>query len=67
MDYFCDFCGCVDCQFGAEGLTHAKTNDGKQICDVCYYHDACPDARCKTSCKDLNCSHRPKLVSEFTK
>lgn len=64
---FCDFCFCEDCQFGRDNLTHSKTSDGKYICDVCYYYDACINAGCNLPCEDKECEHRPKLISSFVK
>lgn len=62
---FCDFCDCADCREGGPWLTHAKTADGRQICDVCYAYERCLDAGAPEPCKDA-CTHRPELETEFT-
>lgn len=69
---FCDFCSCKECRDGAPWLSHAQTEDGRWICDVCYQYDVCVSAQAKIGqydgpCEDMNCSHRPRLVTEFTK
>lgn len=69
---FCDYCTCEDCRTGAHGLKHAKTIDGRYICDVCYTYDVCVIAQRKEDgyvtgpCEDTNCKHRPKLVTPWT-
>lgn len=71
---FCDFCACESCQTG-EGiphLSHAKTSDGRWICDVCYAYDECVRAQrakgeARNPCKDRGCEHRPKIVGEWSK
>jgi hypothetical protein len=73
---YCDFCECSDCKNGAKWLTHAKTLDGKWICDICWRYDVCVTEKRKSGlyegpCEDLNrkpivnCSHRPKLSTKF--
>ena len=65
---FCDFCTCDDCRDGRPWLSHAKTEDGRWICDVCYHYEACLQEgyrRGAAPCKDINCEHRPKLVGEW--
>jgi hypothetical protein len=68
---FCDFCKCVNCRDGASWLSHAKTSDGRWICDVCYTYDVCVRAKRKAGgrqdgpCDDMNCEHRPRLVSAW--
>lgn len=42
---FCDFCKCGDCQNGREDLSHAQTEDGRWICDVCWRYEVCIDAK----------------------
>ena len=69
---YCDFCTCDDCQNGNDRLTHAETDSNQWICDICYCYSVCIDAKRNQPindgpCKDKNCHHRPKLVSEFKK
>jgi hypothetical protein len=65
---FCDFCSCEDCQNGSPRLQHARTADGRQICDVCWQYEACMDEQVRRTgshngpCDD-DCDHRPKLVT----
>lgn len=74
---FCDYCNCPDCLEGcAHGMTHARTVDGKWICDVCWRYDVCVNAKRKLNpsqfgpCEDewghaVECEHRPKLAGEW--
>ena len=66
---FCDYCSCQDCQLGCAYLSHAQTDTGTWICDVCYTYDLCtahgPNRSKNGPCKDKNCIHRPKIVSEW--
>lgn len=76
---FCDFCTCEICTKGLHGLTHALTEDGRWICDVCWRYDVCVRAKAKKSppdysgpCEDehgraVKCEHRPKLIGGFTR
>ena len=69
---FCDFCTCDNCVNGGDLLHHAKTEDGRWICDVCYRYDECVKAQRLLGirngpCNDLNCAHRPKIVSGWEK
>jgi hypothetical protein len=67
---FCDFCQCDDCKFGNNVLRHARTEDGRWICDVCYSFHLCtsgPNRNPYGPCSNLNCSHRPKLVTDWIK
>jgi len=71
---FCDFCTCDDCREGRSWLWHAQTEDGRWICDVCYHYEVCLDAKGRRKgteknlgpCDNLNCEHRPKLVTEWS-
>ena len=70
MNNFCDYCSCDDCKYGSYFISHAKTLDGKQICDVCYTYDLCtsgPNRNSNGPCKEKNCIHRPKLISDWIK
>lgn len=72
QERFCDFCACEDCVNGRKDLTHAPTQDGHWICDVCYVYEVCIDAKRAVGvregpCKDKNCEHRPKLKGDFRK
>lgn len=69
---FCDFCDCNECQFGYDAkkkIHHAKTSDGKLICEICYEYDLCtanvPNRR-SNPCINKNCTHRPIIVSEWS-
>lgn len=70
---FCDYCSCDTCKNGEYYLAHARTVDGKYICDVCYWFDICrrePFTRKRHQgepCENKNCEHRPKLISKWTK
>jgi hypothetical protein len=67
---FCDFCDCEDCKFGQKMLSHAETNKGTWICDICYYYDQCtngPDRNPDGPCKDKLCKHRPILMGHWLK
>lgn len=77
---FCDFCDCENCKSGIISydigsgvrelkLYHAKCDDNKWICEVCYLYDLCisgPNKNVDEPCKDKKCSHRPKLISDFS-
>ena len=66
---FCDFCNCDNCRYGAPWLSHAQTADGRWICNVCYSFDLCtsgPNRNPNGPCEDLECEHRPKIVSDWT-
>lgn len=60
---FCDYCTCSDCQNGAKYLSHAYTANKNFICDVCYSYDVCPNG----PCDDMNCEHRPIIISKWSK
>lgn len=65
---FCDFCECEDCKNGRKYLKHAQTKNNSWICDVCYLYDVCtngPNRNWNGPCKDKNCEHRPKLISNW--
>lgn len=67
---FCDFCSCDDCKYGNSiyVLHHAKTQDNKWICDICFEYDLCtsgPNRNSNGPCKEKNCDHRPKLISDW--
>lgn len=67
---FCDFCLCSQCAQGDIWLSHAQTEDGRWICDVCYTYDLCtsgPNRNPSGPCEDPNCIHRPKLVTDWIK
>jgi hypothetical protein len=69
---FCDFCTCSDCQNGKSYLSHAETEDGRWICDVCFTYESCMDKQRELYGKhngpcENDCEHRPKLISEFVK
>lgn len=66
---FCDFCTCEDCQHGTKYISHAQTITGQWICDVCFLYDLCTSGpnRVNEPCKDKECRHRPKLISDWTK
>ena len=59
---YCDYCECNMCKYGDGMSEHAKTA-GDWICDTCWNYDICGDQ----PCDDLECIHRPKLVSDFIK
>ena len=79
---YCDFCKCSMCKSGevkcfdgdgnevsSDGLTlrHTQCEDGRWICDTCYYYECCVDAGsdpCSGLCGEYKCEHRPKLVNE---
>lgn len=70
MKAFCDFCKCSDCLNGSKYISHVETSDNKWICDVCYIYDLCMAVPLSQRdpngpCKDTNCKHRPKLISEW--
>jgi len=67
---FCTFCECATCKDGPdEGdevaglLTHALTDKGDWICDVCYQYECCVDAGFNP-CSGP-CDHRPVLAGPF--
>jgi hypothetical protein len=67
---YCDYCSCKECQQGSKYLSYCQTIEHKNICDVCYYYECCLNAQelageDKDPCKDLNCKHRPQLISEW--
>jgi len=69
---FCDYCDCNDCKYGSKYCSYAQTDEDKNICDICYHYDVCVNAQrlageYKEPCKDLNCKHRPKIISEWKK
>ena len=76
---FCDFCDCDMCRNGEHGITHAETDDGRWICEVCWRYDVCVRAKVKMTprqygpCEDSegrpisDCEHRPRLVTKFHK
>lgn len=64
---FCSFCNCNQCRNGSEGIYHAKTTDGRWVCSICYEIDICSRGNPNGPCDDLNCIHRPKIVSEWIK
>lgn len=69
---FCSFCDCPDCRGGREDLSHAQTEDGRWICDVCYEYECCINAQQKAGLKAEPCppgpgEHRPKLVGPWIK
>ena len=53
-------------EVGTLTLHHAQCEDGRWICDTCYYYECCVDAGsdpCSGLCGEHKCEHRPKLVS----
>lgn len=76
---FCDFCNCEQCRNGGMfsstlPLHHAQCNDDRWICEVCYLYDVCtsgPNRSKHGPCEtkdgelDIECQHRPKLVSKW--
>jgi len=70
---FCDFCPCESCKFGDKHLSHAQTDDGKWICDVCWRYEICMETKMALlgkhdgPCDNLDCEHRPKLITEWKK
>ena len=75
ITFFCSFCSCEQCKTGDTGIagfkvTHAQTEDGRWICEVCYTYDVCIDAqRAKGKvtgpCENKDCEHRPKIVTAW--
>lgn len=73
---FCDFCPCEQCRTGNTGVqgyavNHAQTEDGKWICDSCFLYDVCVRKQRAAGepvdpCRDKLCSHRPRIVSEWS-
>lgn len=67
---YCGYCDCEDCAHGTQYLYHAKTADGRWICDVCYTYDLCtsgPQRNANGPCEDGPCPHRPLLMTEWCK
>lgn len=67
---FCDFCECEECKYGIDRLYHAQTADGSWICDVCYTYDLCTSGPLRNPqgpCDNKDCSHRPRIVSDWIK
>jgi len=71
---FCNYCNCEQCKtgIGLPGLTHAPTDNGHFICDVCYKYDECVRQKRESGtrggpCDNLNCEHRPTIIGEWTK
>jgi hypothetical protein len=67
---YCNYCPCGDCnsEHGTKYITHAKTEKGDWICDVCYTYECCLDAGAKEPCPSkIKCIHRPKIVSDWIK
>lgn len=67
MNKFCDFCSCKD---HSTSSYHAKTSDNKLICDICFEYDVCtsgPNRNSNSPCDDMDCIHRPKLISDWIK
>ena len=67
---FCDYCNCSDCVGGENWLSHARTVEGKWICDVCYDIELCVTAKALSGefgdpCEKGCCEHRPKLVDNY--
>ena len=47
-------------------LHHTQCEDGRWICDTCYYYECCVDAGSDPGnglCGEKKCAHRPKLVN----
>lgn len=71
MDFqnYCDYCpdkDCPSCKDGEVGLSRAKTEENKWICDRCFYYGKCgmnADGE-YTPCRG-ECIHRPKLISKW--
>lgn len=61
---FCDFCPCDRCRDGESYLTHAPTDDGRWVCEVCHAYDLCLMAG-HDPCSAEHCSSRPKLAGAF--
>jgi hypothetical protein len=68
---YCDYCDCKECQQGSKHISFAKTIDGKNICDICYYYECCLNAQEladeeKSPCAfNEKCKHRPQIISEW--
>ena len=67
---FCDFCPCLRCQTGDSWLTHAQTEGGRWICDVCYNNNVSCTLTQENPCvgedgKPVHCVHRPKLITDW--
>lgn len=63
---FCDFCDCEGCRSGLGWgfkITHAPTECGKWICDVCFTYDVCKKGTNPVpgGCDGVECEHRPRL------
>lgn len=72
MTRFCDFCPCESCRDGWSDheVTHAKSDDGRWICEICYEYHVCqtfPERKGLGPCDDEDCGHRPKLVTPWLK
>lgn len=68
---FCDYCDCNDCVYGSSMTSHAQTAHGAWICDACYLYSLCvgrgPMRSRSGPCKNMNCPHRPTIVTEWIK
>ena len=66
---FCDFCDTTDDDGNQrEDLSHAQTADnGKWICDICYYYDECLRSSDNPlgPCRENSCKHQPKLMTKW--
>lgn len=71
LNMFCDYCKCKNCQEGCDWLSHAQTDNGTWICDVCYAYDLCmspgSNRNWKGPCDNKDCEHRPKIISKWIK
>jgi hypothetical protein len=72
LNNFCDYCSCDNCKFGPKigNTCHAKTKENKWICDCCFYYDVCtsgPNRNANGPCRQINCIHRPELISDWSK
>lgn len=70
MARFCNFCKCLNCRDGAPWLSHAPTEGGFWICDVCFTYDLCtsgPNRNPYGPCEEDECEHRPRLVGPWQK
>ena len=64
---FCDFCPCLRCQTGDAWLTHAQTEGGRWICNICYSNNVCANIpQCiDEDGKPIPCTHTPKLTTDW--
>lgn len=66
---FCNFCDCEMCVKGGGPenfpLLHAPTEDGRWICEVCYWYDECVLRGFSGPCSEELCEHRPRLSGEM--